>query len=576
MTPTRIPILMLAVLLFLGCNKESPNATMGSEKLIIRVAGIVDEGPENISLKAASSTRSNSSLDLSNSVINRDLKEVTLQLSSVEEHTNQALSDQWNKQTEEAAATNLVGTPLLASAPKNLLAQTSPNIITMADDISYRLMLYTKDGDDLRFQQSLDLKSGTSTSIDIVKGQQYQWYAYSYNTTDNFPALTNTSNPVLASTFDKELLYDADSFNLQNEGNYQLLIRFRQQLARTGLRINSKGIFGNIIDVKANHITEIPLVASNFNLMEGRFTDIVSQHTVSAGDALTLQVNPTNAEIMEAYYYSSTPATLPTSFQVSITDLTARYEDNSTEILIGENGKNTAPQQLTFGGFSPAVGRSSLGNINLIHGGINLGGVIWARGNLNYENEEYKLRPNGLFTYFVSVDENSNNFLRRFGSTDYWFWLAERPNVVRSNWRLNKVDACARVFPAGTWRMPSNTDFAILTNRTTNRATDFRTRTPNSANSMYAEFYARGLSPDDPRTEKLVFKADGRYDEPSSSLSYETYALFWSSTENTSLLAFGGSIAYYFRVYNSAADVTTLLTSLNSRRYNVRCVRRTT
>lgn len=571
----RIPLFILAVLLFFSCNKESPNTTQKSEKLLIQVAGIIDESPAIIALKSSGSNHSTKRLHVSKSVVNRDLSEVTLQLSSIEEHTNHSPRNQTDIQIEDATVINLAGAPVLPNGTKKIVAQSSPssNIIDMGSGISFRLILYTKKGDNLQFQQSLDLKSGTKTEIDIIKGQQYQWYAYSCNTEENLTPLNNSLNPAIPSSFNSELLYDSGTFNLQNGGGHHLLIKFKQQLARIGLRINSKGIFGNISAIKVQHSSEIPLISSSFNLIEGRFTNTVSSISKKSGDAIALMTDPTNPEIMEAYYYTSAPATLPTSFQVSISKLVARYEDNSTEILIGENGKNTAAQQLTFGGFRPAIGKSSVGNINLIHGGINLGGVIWAKGNLNYENGVYKIRPSGLFTYFRSNNENSANFMRNFGNTDYWFWMSATPNATRNDWTLNKVDPCNRVFPTGTWHMPKNADFAVLTDRSNNRKTDFRVVIPYAANSMYAEFFTRGKPYNDPTTEKLIFKADGRFNQANNSIAYDTYILFWSSTENTSFLAYGGRIAYYFRLNNNYPEISTLFTNLNSRRYNIRCVR---
>lgn len=561
----RFTILIILPLLMLSCNKEPVNSKTTNEKLIIQVAGIVDEYPTKIALKA-SNNKSFNSFDANSKIITKELNGITLQLSSGDMHTS-----------SERKVLKQQHQPKVATAKSQLAskATSSTSIVAMENNVSYRLVLYVKNGNSMQFQQSLDLKSGRKTEIDIVKGQQYQWYAYSYNTEHDLIPLNSTSNPAIASSFDKELLYDSGTFNLKNTGGHQLLIKFKQQLSRIGLRINSKGIFGSISDVKVHHLTEINLSSSNFNLIDGVFAGVSQERKVNVGDTISLRPLLGDKEIVEAYYYSSNPLTLPKNFQVNLSKLAVEYEDKSKEILIGENGKNTSSQQLSFGDYEAAIGKSSVGNVNLIHSGVNVGGIVWAKGNLYYDNGNYKFRLSGLFNYFQNTNENTANLIKNYANTDYWYWMSERPDESRSDWSQGKVDPCSKVYPANTWRMPDNATFEVLTDRSRNGKTDLLSHRPNGYNSMYVEFYNRGESSTDPKTEKLYFKADGRWETNNNRLRYEDYVLFWSSTQRTDVRSSSAYIANYLRVHNSNAVLMTMHDNLLTRRYNIRCVRNT-
>ncbi|MBP3944077.1 hypothetical protein J5U18_10995 [Sphingobacteriaceae bacterium WQ 2009] len=561
----RFIILIIFPLLMLGCNKEAVKSKEANEKLIIEVSGIVDEYPAKIALKASSNKSSNHS-HTDNKIITKELNGVTLQLSAGEIHTNgvRKVLKQQNQPKIAAAKSHLAST-----------TTTSSRMIAMDANVSYRLILYAKNGDSFQFEQAVDLKSGRKTEIDIVKGVQYQWYAYSYNMEDDLSPLNDMSNPNIESSFDKELLYDAGTFSLRDIGSHHLHIKFKQQLSRIGLKVNSKGIFGTITAIKVHHLSEIPLSASIFNLKEGVFTNVARERKVNVGDTLTLKSLLGDKEILQAYYYSSTPLSLPKNFEVNLTNLAVEYDDKSTEVLIGENGKNTASQRLSFGDYQAAIGKSSVGNINLIHGGVNVGGIVWAKGNLYYDNGNYKFRLSGLFNYFQNTNENTANLIKSYSNTDYWYWMSERPDDSRPDWSQGKVDPCSKVYPANTWRMPDNATFEVLTNRSSNGKTDLLSHMPNGYNSMYVEFYNRGESSTDPKTEKLYFKADGRWETNNNRLRYEDYVLFWSSTQRTDVRSSSAYIANYLRVHNSNAVLMTMHDNLLTRRYNIRCVRNT-
>ena len=86
--------------------------------------------------------------------------------------------------------------------------------------------------------------------------------------------------------------------------------------------------------------------------------------------------------------------------------------------------------------------------------GYIVGGVIWANGNLYYENNEYKFFP------------NTEDFIggTNTGEIFYYNALLPYPSFTTDpvkTWNPAN-DPCSKIAPANTWRTPSSKDFTKL------------------------------------------------------------------------------------------------------------------
>ncbi|HIC8644778.1 hypothetical protein [Elizabethkingia meningoseptica] len=340
----------------------------------------------------------------------------------------------------------------IASTKMNTYAATSP----MKKDNTFRVLVYNSNN---QYVGAIDQAAGaTFVKLDLVKGGNYKWYAYSYNDTSALPDISaiNTANPQVEAR-NKDLLYaSGELINAQVGDNHQKII-FEHVMAKITVIIDANSVPANINAV--NDITfNTNLTQAIFNLKDS--PGFVSQGTLSAPYIYTLkEVTTGNSTIKMAEFYT---VPLPDINSFIIKTGTMNIQDfslPSANVTPNNSYSFTFPNKV-----SPTAGTNTNLTITLQKGAL-IGGNFWAVGNLYYDwtatdpKFQYKIRPD-------SNNRNSGNDVPNknmpYSSTDYWAYGAITPDANSLTSTAVNGDLCSLVYPQNTWRMPNNADYEAL------------------------------------------------------------------------------------------------------------------
>lgn len=400
----------------------------------------------------------------------------------------------------------------------------------MSAGMSYRILLYYKSNG--KFAKSAFAKTGQALEIPVVKKEEYDWYAYSYNTSENIPEPTNTSNPTIETPKDKDLLYASGTIRTEEEEN-KLQITFSHKLAQVYIEVTIEGVYAIFTDLKTSLPSNEGFNQGDFNIRTGNTSNIRAYST----DNIELaKVKATKDDVRAVTLYSADPKKLNT-FDFEIQSLSVKLSDNSFETLI----TITEPSNVAFKFSSPEVGKRLYGKVNISREGIILDGLEWSQGNLYYEDGVHKFRENQVDLHTESCN-------------DYWRWNAKLPDDAPGT-----GDPCAEVFPNGTWRLPTFAEIEALT---------FRKEAGNEDGGGYGNYVE--YRSNNGKRPYLRFNEAG---EMSSGclLKNKTNGYYWSSDEKSRVQG------YALRVDGSTSDgngrARIIDKSKNLNQYNVRCVK---
>ncbi|MGJ1421550.1 hypothetical protein ACR79T_18165 [Sphingobacterium spiritivorum] len=296
--------------------------------------------------------------------------------------------------------------------------------------------------------------SGTqdeAAKIDVVKGGNYKWYAYSYNDANTVPVLSNEVNPVFTPSYNKDLLIAQGTVTAgtgTGQQDRQIPITFKHALAKVTVRFDASSRTDNISVLNAT------LASANYfnsgtvslNTTTGALSyNATGQHNVSA-----INVSLPNNVATASYY--TIPNGAISGFQVNVANLTV-------------GPLNTTNKAINFANdIIPVAGKEVIANINILDVTV-VGGVYWATGNLYYDaaTKLHKIRDEDVIPRSLRT---GGSFLK----SDGWNWKATYPyggvngNSTFFPYETDGVDPCTKVLPLNTWRMPEITEFQPLVN----------------------------------------------------------------------------------------------------------------
>lgn len=168
--------------------------------------------------------------------------------------------------------------------------------------------------------------------------------------------------------------------------------------------------------------------------------------------------------------------------------------------------------------------------------GIELGGRIWATGNLVYD------RSTEVYS-FAAAGEHG----------DYWFqnyWRPKRLDISNPNPtdphngpREQRADPCSKVLPLGTWRLPNENDFkAIASPNSTTLPFDRYVGNYNGAGTNIGMFINTAADPGEDRADYLFFPFAGYYANSSSNTGMNVSGHFLE--RGTSILPYRERLFY--------------------------------
>lgn len=423
-------ILLIGVAQFFSsCSKDKDNeapggGSNGTDKLEIQVLGITEDLVNTLNPTASVATRSvarQSGLTAPKTTVFAGFDAVTSVERDVQKQSNVSIGNTAGAQT----------------AANGLLAATP-----MATNVSYRLLLYKTDG---TFVSSTVLTSGTIGLVDAAKGNSYNYYAISYNTTEVVPDPDHTT-PTLVLPGGMDILYVSGTVTIpanQADGNTPLGLVFKHKFSRIAVELNTMGMFGDI-NTAAVSVSGINAKTATINLRTGALSALTnSSQTISYSNFTNTTTGFNDAK--EVYIYTADPAATSVTVTLSNLVVDVKQPPSTTVTRSFTTLLAATPSVFTFS-VTPLLGYSYRAKVNLIESPITIAGVRWARTNLYYADgtthNPYRFEP----TYAHTNNLNS-----------YFSFKGTLPRQYGIN-----GDPCALVYPQGVWRQATETDYRTL------------------------------------------------------------------------------------------------------------------
>ncbi len=322
-----------------------------------------------------------------------------------------------------------------------------------------------------------DQAQATATSeivIDAYRNKQYRWFAYSFNNGDDISPF-NPANPNLTinpTTLEQgqEFLYATGLVQTSDdpEAENRIQITFQRKMSALRIELDARGIFSKI---KSTSL-EFPKTSNNtglnngvFSILNGTYSSIspVAFNALQWSDAIADSIPLGWVKYMEFL-------TVPSSGNISLSG-------NIKNTIINSQSVNSEAPNVDFfvdrtfdlvpfniPAFTPEMGKRYILKIRLIESAINLVGANWARGNLTFFAQDTKNQYR--FWYNNNFVNNKAGGMMNFIERDYFDTRPPRPMPQQAPriW-----DPCKLVYPEGTWRLPTPTEFDKLISTTNNR-----------------------------------------------------------------------------------------------------------
>lgn len=355
---------------------------------------------------------------------------------------------------------------LLKEASLSSIKKAPLMAVAMASGIKYRLMLYSVVGTTETFWKSVELTSAGTTGqmVDVMKGTNYKWYAFSYNTNAPVPDLDH-NNPVIASG-NNDLLYASGTVIVSGAGtvNKPLNITFAHKTGQVVVEFDARGMFTD--NLKAISMTFGPnqLFTSDLNIKSGAMSTPVAYSPAAIDISTFVNVEPSFSDRKKAYFYTSKTGNI-TDMKVNLHSFTIVLEDVTDRNFTGVN------REFKFASVPAAAAKSYTAKIDLIESPVivtatSLATVKWGRANLFYKGDGQR-NP-----YRFRIQ---NSGVHNSTSADFFRYLDSKPGnaaipifgSVLNN--RDGIDPCGLVYPAGIWRTPTRAEYDNLNNMTTGR-----------------------------------------------------------------------------------------------------------
>lgn len=227
----------------------------------------------------------------------------------------------------------------------------------------YRLVLYniTKN----KIEKNVEHEASKSLEIAVTPGDEYRWFAYSYNTAESVdePIIEN-GQPHIMTKADRELLW-TKSINsiVASTQAMPLMINFDHRAAEVVLELDTRNLYGEITDLAIDFDQEDYFNTAKINLQTG---DIVQTTPYSIGtlnkDHFTRAAE--HPAILEKRLYTAQPQNKIETLKIHIKKLTIRQENGD----ISEIQKVTDPAKtVEFTFTAPHVSKSHTAGLKMAY-----------------------------------------------------------------------------------------------------------------------------------------------------------------------------------------------------------------
>jgi len=292
-----------------SCSKSQDTPTAGNTQLTIDISG-VNNPVSNQGKLASLALNTGEQGDKGDVIYKESIQQHDFIVDLVSQQQNIAVdfgSEQQNLSTE-------------TYGPQKLAATSK-----MKTGVKYRILLYNKETGQ-REISTLAI-AGKPLTIDVVKGHNFKWYAYSYNSTEDIVD-PNTASPTLTTPTDKPLLYASGEIN-PKAGNNLLPITFNHKLTQLNVNVHSRNYFGDILALNGQFVDDY-VKTSTFNLLTGKKEGALTPVHI----ANMKFVNDDEGSIREkvASYYTADENL--NKYSVKITQLDIEHPNKAVENLV--------------------------------------------------------------------------------------------------------------------------------------------------------------------------------------------------------------------------------------------------
>ncbi len=453
-----IKALLLGVLfssLFASCNKDTNSAVdlpTGDATISIDVAGVNDE--EEGEKKTSVSKSAMNSIGYGEILSS---KEVSY------EGLDAVVSTRIDQKRDSRS--------IVANNRKNNASNSELRAAVMTPGIKYRLLLYLNG----TFVKSVAAESGVASHVEVSKDVEYNWYAFSYNSTDDIPDVSNTSAPTVESKVDKPLLYASGTVMVTGEGvvDKPLRVQFAHRTARVGAEISARGAFAGIESVTSSFASSDYIKKGNLNLLTGQYESL---STVDVGNLNFTQFSAATKDTIKVAYYYTAGQGANSAIKVNVQALTLKLDLGDTRVFTNMQFSDNV--DLSWGYRRTVF-------LDLIESPLTVNGIKWARTNLYFSQADraYRFRHQIHDPYNRSTEE-------------YWNYKAPFPNGT-----IGAQDPCTLVYPINKWRMPNGDEIDNLIGVKDSRRT---------LHADYVEYTATGTAAPYP-SNKLRINKMGYY-----------------------------------------------------------------
>lgn len=323
------------------------------------------------------------------------------------------------------------------------VATTSP----MPNGTKYRLIMINQNGD---IAVNKEATAGVDPQIQVDGHRNYDWYAISIGKTDGVPNIDGNKKLKAADLANKDVVFASGSLSTVDGDNF-LDITLKRQTARIQVEVNTRGMFSTIHNAAKFKLKDSSgdlIKMGDLDIISGTFSNIQNfpNAAVGGGEMVDVSGHPAGTVKTASFYTLREGSVAANNLQIVMDKLEVAPDDAGER----PGGKRTfALKTLKYNSAVPlAIGSSYKTKVRLIESPVKVNGILWARGNLKYNNsktDKYRIKPN--FGGSGSADAN----------TEFWNWKARTPTG-----EAGKEDPCTLIYPEGTWRMGTQQEWQAI------------------------------------------------------------------------------------------------------------------
>lgn len=345
--------LLFFLVAFVGCTKKSEEVYVNGEPTLVFNVSLFEQTEQVVTKASISSTNPNN--QGAKAILEGDFKSIDGFSFAVDAEQTSINSTYGQNQSVS----------LLKRGDSKNIAATSP----MTAGYTYRVLLYRSDNNTL-FKSFL-AKSGEAFAIEVPKGVNFTWYAYSYNDDLDIPEPASLTNPMVETSVNRDFMYASGNVSVLSTpvgqyNNYPINIVFKHKVTQVKLKLDATDltIVSNIQRFKLDFAQDDYFKKGVFSIKENTMSNSTVVPTAVAIDTGAVQ-----GDIYEKSFYTVDASNL-TQYVVNVKNLQVNFflaNNGAGKVLDLATYDPVNPPKFTFKYQSPQVGQSLVGKFSFVY-----------------------------------------------------------------------------------------------------------------------------------------------------------------------------------------------------------------